>query len=115
MELKPFEFWKLTPAEFAELAAGYKWRQKQQHELAAWVVYYLMAVHLGRKTPSIDALLGREERNAVTRPDGLIVSGDASILAPLLEGPGDPGADRDAKVRQFLAQVQAQKDEGAAN
>lgn len=57
LNLKPGEFWPLTPGEFLELLDGYKWRKEQEDRRLvelAWMTAYL---HRVRKMPSLSRLL----------------------------------------------------------
>lgn len=63
MGLRPWEFGRLTPAEFEEMLAAHERAHERMWELAAWVVQHLYAPHMrkGKKPPSVDKLLGRSK------------------------------------------------------
>jgi hypothetical protein len=58
----------MTPAEFRAMVGGYERRMDSLREMAAFVVMHMYAPHMrkGKKPPSIDALLGRKSKKAVT-------------------------------------------------
>ena len=64
MGLRPWEFQRMTPAEFAQVVAGYERRQEREWERVAWLVMHMYAPHMGKhkKPPSVDKLLGRKPR-----------------------------------------------------
>ena len=53
-------FWRSTPQELEDAWTGYLAREQRQWRRAAWMVHYILAVHLGSDAPSPDALLGYE-------------------------------------------------------
>lgn len=57
LNLKPGEFWSLTPAEFGDLIEGYNWRKEQQDRQLieqAWLTAYFQRV---KKLPSLSRIL----------------------------------------------------------
>lgn len=62
MGLRPWEFQRMTPAEFTQAVEGYHRRQEREWERTAWLVQHMYVPHLkkGKKPPTIDALLGRK-------------------------------------------------------
>lgn len=61
MGLKPWEFWRLTHAEFLDLIEGHKARIDQELERFAWHAANVMNVHLKKKV-TVKKLLGKEKK-----------------------------------------------------
>lgn len=61
--LRPWEFWRMTPAELAAFLEGHKRREERALERAAWMMahHYNMHIPRGKPRPSIDKLLGRKK------------------------------------------------------
>lgn len=70
------------------MVEGANKRKDERRELAAWMVHWLLLPQYGDKTPSIDALLGREEPAApgpvVDMGDGLKATGDPALIQALM-------------------------------
>jgi len=59
--LKPWEFDRLTPGEFADILEGFNTRQEMEYQRTAWLAANLMNLHLKRKiTPA--KLLGKKPK-----------------------------------------------------
>jgi hypothetical protein len=88
---------------------GYKLRTDHQHELAAWVVHWLLAPHSPKgKPPTIDELLGRTQKASVQLPNGLTATGDPGLIAALI---GDNSSDAErSKFEQLWVKVQKQRE-----
>lgn len=58
MGLRPWEFWRLTPAELEEQVEGYRVREEREWYRTAWLACYVLAPHTKKKlTP--EKLLGK--------------------------------------------------------
>lgn len=58
--MRPWDFWRLTAAEFAATADGYRRRTDRELERLAWQTANLMNVHLKKKDRmTMQKLLGR--------------------------------------------------------
>ena len=67
MGLKPWEFWRLTPAELEEQVEGYKAREERAWYRTAWLACYVLAPHTKKKlTP--EKLLGKVVATGGTKP-----------------------------------------------
>ena len=65
LELKPWEFGRLTFGEFYALAEGYHWRTRQEQTMAAGFVASIINTCTSRdlkKPVTVDMLLGREPK-----------------------------------------------------
>lgn len=60
--LRPWEFWRMTPLEFAETVRGYAKREEHEMERTAWQVMHMYALLRRKKPPSVDRLLGRKRK-----------------------------------------------------
>ena len=74
LELKPWQFGRLTFGEFYALAEGYHWRTKQEQTMAAGFVASIINTCTSRdlkKPVTVDMLLGREqkEKQSVTQAE----------------------------------------------
>lgn len=61
LSLKPWEFWRLTHAEFLDMLEGYKLKSEWEMERLAWHAANVMNVHLKRKV-TIKQLLGKDKK-----------------------------------------------------
>lgn len=60
LELKPWEFYALTPAEFNELMEGWAWRQDRESDVyAVWVATLLNGSGNLKRKLNPSELLGR--------------------------------------------------------
>jgi len=65
LQLKPWEFGRLTPGEFIALLEGYKWRMEQRQILLAQFVAPIINTCANRelkKPVTVEMLLGREPK-----------------------------------------------------
>ena len=68
--LLPDEFWSLTPREFRNMMDGYKKRQDGEWQRTAQLASWIMAAQLGKKAPTADKLLGKD--NGKQRPQKVV-------------------------------------------
>jgi len=65
LELKPNEFWILTPAEFNEMVAGYIERKKQESKDkvidSLFLAWHVEAFQRTKKLPKLDSLISKIE------------------------------------------------------
>lgn len=54
LELKPAEFFELTPREFTLMYKGWKQREERKARYVQW----LISPHTGKKTPSLEKITG---------------------------------------------------------
>jgi hypothetical protein len=81
MGLKPWEFDRLTPPEFARMLKGYQARQEQEWYRTAWLACYILAPHSKRKlTP--EKLLGLQPKSDATKKVRLVVGQQKSEVTP---------------------------------
>ncbi len=69
--LRPWEYWRLTPAELGEMLVGSAARDEKEWERAAFIVSSLMNVSgkLLKKPVTVDQLLGRKpKRHEIVDP-----------------------------------------------
>jgi hypothetical protein len=60
LNLKPDEFWHLTPREFRNMMDGFSKRQDIEWQRTAQLASWVISPHAGKKTPTADKLLGRD-------------------------------------------------------
>jgi hypothetical protein len=60
LNLKPSEFWDTTPREFQNMMNGFKLREDSEWQKIAQQASWIMSPHSGKKTPTPDKLLGKE-------------------------------------------------------
>lgn len=60
--MKPEEFWRLSYWEFVLYLEGYRRRNVNQLELAAWMTSHLMNAHGPKQRVTPDRLLGRKQK-----------------------------------------------------
>jgi hypothetical protein len=56
LELKPSEFFELTPREFTLMYDGWKQREERKARYVQW----LLSPHMGKKTPKLHEITGFE-------------------------------------------------------
>jgi hypothetical protein len=64
--LKPWQFWDLTPREFANMGEGYRMRNDIEWQRTAQLASWIMSAQLGKKAPTADKLLGKDKRKERT-------------------------------------------------
>lgn len=64
--LKPHEFWDLTPREFANMGEGYRMKSDVEWQRTAQLASWIMSSQLGKKAPTADKLLGKDNRKERT-------------------------------------------------
>lgn len=64
--LKPYEFWDLTPREFANMGEGYRLKSEAEWQRTAQLASWIMSAQLGKKAPTADKLLGKDKRKERT-------------------------------------------------
>lgn len=81
MGLKPWEFDRLTPPEFARMLKGYRARQEQELYRTAWLACWIISPHVKRKlTP--EKLLGLPPKSDATKKVRLVVGSQKSEVTP---------------------------------
>lgn len=70
LAITPATYWRLTPAELAEMMEGAHWRRTQEWELAAWVTANLMNISgkVTKKRITPDKLLGKRPKPQFHEP-----------------------------------------------
>jgi hypothetical protein len=62
LNLRPDEFWVLTPREFRNMLDGFKLREDVEWQRTAQLAVWVMSPHSGKKTPTVDKLLGKDKK-----------------------------------------------------
>ena len=60
LQLKPWEFWRLTPREFRLMLEGFRRRQDRRWGVAAWLALHIRAPYEKKNSKTtVETLLGR--------------------------------------------------------
>jgi hypothetical protein len=70
--LRPWEFWQITPREFANMLDGYRQQEEQKWQRTAQLASWIMSAQLGNKAPSADKLLGKNTNNRTDRQSKVV-------------------------------------------
>lgn len=80
--LTPDQFWELTEREFVNMAEGFRMREDIEWRRAATTARWIMSVHAGKKTPTVDKLLGKDNRKE-WRKDAVTIEEKRATLSEL--------------------------------
>ncbi len=66
LALKPDEFWRMTPAEFAMMQEGYLEREKSKHDYIVYHAWLTANLMRKRKLPTLERVLQPRKKDTRT-------------------------------------------------